>query len=68
MFNKIPNGEVYYFNRHGNTIQIIKAKGDMAGCILNTGVPRDMVGKRVRVKLELVEDDDVDKIQRSKEE
>ena len=56
-FKKIPNGDYYHFNREGNTVIIIKhnQKRSKMGYVINDLVcPKELIGKRVRLKLEMV--------------
>ena len=55
-FKKIPNGDYYYFNVNGNTVSIVKNIGiTKQGHVINNLLcPKELIGKRVRVKLELV--------------
>ena len=59
-FKKTPNGDWYYFGRNGTTERIIKHVGGhkntsgvvAAACFC----PKSLIGKRCRLKLELIED------------
>ena len=56
-FKRIPNGDYYYFNQGGNTDMLIKHLQGECGHLLGSIVPKELVGKKVRVKIEIVEDD-----------
>lgn len=56
---RIPSGEYYYFRREGNTEITVKNLDSCraGGLFANvTTVPRELIGKKVRLKLEIVED------------
>jgi hypothetical protein len=57
-FKKIPNGEFYYFNKDGITEMIVRNSGSTAGGYISTQsnfmTPKELIGKKVRIKLEIV--------------
>ena len=57
-FKKIPNGDIYYFQSGdiGSEI-IVKSYGERGRIIKNLYCHKDLVGKKVRLKLEIVEDE-----------
>jgi len=62
VFKKASNGKWYYFGRGNNTIHVVKCRGNASkfGLLvsrLSTG--EELVGKRVRILLEVVEDGDI---------
>jgi hypothetical protein len=59
-FQKIPNGEYYYFFREHNTERMVRANGRknsrLGKIAIQSSVPAELVGKRIRIKLEIVEE------------
>jgi len=57
-FKKLPNGEFYFFGKGGVTELEVKAGAYNYGRILyakSMDCPAELVGKKVRMKLEIVE-------------
>lgn len=59
-FKRIPSGEYYYFRREGHTEFTVlalgneKSQGVLHLASASPKVPKELIGKKVRVKLELV--------------
>lgn len=58
-FKKIPNGDYYYFGKSGTTEILIITGTNGTGKLPFQAplVPRELIGKKVRIKLEIIEND-----------
>lgn len=58
-FKKIPNNDYYYFGKDGTTeLMVINSKGQSGRIgVLYPITPKELIGKKVRLKLELIEND-----------
>jgi hypothetical protein len=57
-FIKTPSGEYYYRRRHFNGFVFIIKQAHQSGALpYNMSCPKELIGKKVRLKLEVVEDE-----------
>lgn len=61
-FKRLPNNQYYYFNRSGNTEVLVKNNSstrDNGVLSLSSKalVPKELIGKRVRVRLEIIDEE-----------
>ena len=55
-FQKIPNGDYFFFFNGNNVEKLVKYSGNKGYILQNLRCPSELIGKRVRLKLEIVEE------------
>jgi|AntAceMinimDraft_18_1070375.scaffolds.fasta_scaffold02178_12 hypothetical protein len=54
-FKQVSNGDWYWFNKRSVTSELLVKDNDTSGYLTFIKIPKHLIGKKVRLKLEIVE-------------